>query len=277
MADDELEWRTYEKVVEHIYRTLGRASGVEVVCSGPSCKVPGKSGSAHQIDLLTSHSDGIHCYKTAIECKHWNKKVDKTPITNLAFILKDAGIEKGVIVSKAGFTPDARKVAKSENISLVELRRPLPDDWDGRIENIHIRMHVEMPEIYGHEFVLPEGTDPSGLQGGAWSTDIFVRFPDGRSKSVRDITRDEATRSGNNEGKERIHSLEYEDGTFLSIPDMRVDLPIKGLRFKSRIVTHVEEMISRGEDHVARVMYSLFEGRTFVLSSDGEVREVRQP
>ena len=274
MSDDDLEWRDYERVVEHIYGTLGRASGIEVVCTGPSCKVPGKSGSKHQIDVLTSHSDGVHTYKTAIECKHWKKKVGKAPITKLAFILADAGIDKGIIVSKAGFTPDAVKVSKHENISLVELRTPLPDDWEGRIQHIHIDIHVEMPQIYGHEFVLPEGTDPSGFRGDALSTEIFVRSRDGGSKSIREITHDEVTRSGHNEGKELIHSLEYEDGTFLSIPSMRVDLPIKGLRFKSRIVTHVEEMTIRGRDHVAKVMYSLFEGRTFVLSPGGEVRGV---
>ena len=274
MADDELEWRAYEKVVEHIYRELGRASGIEALCSGPSCKVSGKSGSKHQIDILTSHSDGVHTYKTAIECKHWKKKVGKTPITKLAYILADAAIDKGIIVSKAGFTPDAVKVAKDENIGLVELRKPLADDWEGRIQNIHIDIHVKMPQIYGYEFVLPEDTDPSGFRGGALNTDIFIRLPDGRSKSLREITHDEVIRSGDNEGKELIHSLEYGDGTFLSIPSMRVDLPIKGLRFKSRILTDVEEMTICGKDHVARVMYSLFEGRTFVLSPGGEVREV---
>lgn len=274
MVDDGLDWRAYEKVVEHIYRELGCASGIETVCSGPSCKVSGKSGSKHQIDVLTSHSDGVHTYKTAIECKHWEKKVGKTPITKLAYILADAAIDKGIIVSKAGFTPDAVKVARDENISLVELRRPLDDDWKDRIESIHIDIHVKMPQIYGYEFVLPEGTDPSGFRGDALNTGIFVRFPDGGSKSLRDITHDEVIRSGDNEGKELIHSLEYGDRTFLSIPSMRVDLPIKGLRFKSRIVTDMEEMTIRGKDHVARVMYSLFEGRMFVLSPGGEVREV---
>lgn len=53
---------------------------------GNSCKVIGRSNIQHQIDVLTIHSDGIHSYGTAIECKYWNKKIDKDIVMKLSSI-----------------------------------------------------------------------------------------------------------------------------------------------------------------------------------------------
>ena len=54
------------------------------MCHGGNCKVRGKSGVSHQIDVLTSHPDGVHTYKTAIECKYWDKYIDKDVIMKVA-------------------------------------------------------------------------------------------------------------------------------------------------------------------------------------------------
>ena len=117
-----MDWQTYEATVRNIYETLGKSHGVVIECYGNNCKRKGKSEVLHQIDVLTSHSDGIHSYTTAIECKYWDKKIDKEPITKLISILDECNIDKGVIVSKKGFTPDAIKFAKFTNVQLVELK-----------------------------------------------------------------------------------------------------------------------------------------------------------
>ena len=49
------------------------------------------------------------------------------------------------MVSPSGFTPDAKALAKSRNISLVELREPVEEDWEGRIKDAHINVHVIFP------------------------------------------------------------------------------------------------------------------------------------
>jgi hypothetical protein len=59
-----LDWKTYESITKYIYETLGREFGVKIEGHGSKCKVHGKSGDEHQIDVLTSHSDGIHIYLT---------------------------------------------------------------------------------------------------------------------------------------------------------------------------------------------------------------------
>src|SRR5262245_3150377 len=117
-----MDWLYYENITKYIYESLGKRTGVKIEGHGPSCRVKGRSGVEHQIDVLASHSDGIHSYRTAIECKYWKDKVDKDIVMKVVNIIEDAGIDKGVIVSKNGFTEDGISFARYKNISLVELR-----------------------------------------------------------------------------------------------------------------------------------------------------------
>jgi len=133
-----LDWKIYESITRYIYETLGKQTGVKVIGHGNTCHVSGKSGITHQIDVLTEHSDGIHSYKTAIECKYWNKKVNKDIVMKISEIIEDASINKGVIVSKNGFTEDGLKYAKYRNIGLVELRELNKKD----LQNISKEMDI---------------------------------------------------------------------------------------------------------------------------------------
>jgi len=71
-----MDWKTYEKLTKDIYERLGQKAGVKIVGWGNDLKVKGHSGVEHQIDVLTSHSDGIHSYLTDIECKYWKEKIN---------------------------------------------------------------------------------------------------------------------------------------------------------------------------------------------------------
>ena len=142
-----MDWKQYEAITKYIYETLGKDYGVKIVGYGSTCKVKGKSGVSHQIDVLTSHSDGIHTYKTAIECKYWDKNVDKDVIMKVAEIVEDAHLNKGVIVSKLGFTKDATDYAQYRNIGLIELREMQAKDWENRPHIIMINSQRLHPEI----------------------------------------------------------------------------------------------------------------------------------
>lgn len=133
-----LDWKTYESITRYIYETLGKQTGVKTIDYGNTCRVTGKSGITHQIDVLTEHSDGIHSYKTAIECKYWNKKVNKDIVMKLSETIEDARINKGVIVSKNGFTKDGLEYAKYRNIGLVELREIATKDLQNTSKEMDI-------------------------------------------------------------------------------------------------------------------------------------------
>ena len=285
-----MNWQSYEELVRDIYEQIGKSAGVKIECWGPTCKVKGKSGSYHQVDVLTSHSDGIHIYKTAIECKHWNEKVDKDPIAKLAVILEDAGIEKGIVVSQFGFTAGARKLAEYKNIGLVELREPVNDDWDGLIKDIHIDVHVEVPELYDFEFVQSDTTDESKKENiRVLNTDVRIHLLNGDTLSLHEITNrvlsnpkadEKATDAEgfcwselhSQENGEQAFDVRFPDGTSLSVPVREGSAKIREIRFKVRHRQYTENIHIRGEDYVSWIMLAIFENKRFAIGPDGTVR-----
>lgn len=118
---NELDWEQYEAITQYIYGALGAQYGVKVKDYGRNCKIEGKSGVYHQVDVLTEQFEGEQQLLTAIECKYWNKKVNKDIVMKLAKVMEDSGITSGIIVCKAGFTKDTLTFAEHEGIKLVEL------------------------------------------------------------------------------------------------------------------------------------------------------------
>lgn len=68
--------------------------------------------SRRQIDVLITSELGRFKFQTAIECKDWKTKVDIPVIEGFISKLTSCSIEKGVVVSKLGFTPGAIEIAK---------------------------------------------------------------------------------------------------------------------------------------------------------------------
>lgn len=147
-----LDWKIYESLTKYIYETLRKEYNIHIEGYGPNCKVTGSSGVSHQIDVLTSESDGNHTYKTAIECKYWKKKVTKDTVMKLLPILNDTDIERGIIVSKNGFTRDAQKFADHHNIKIVQLRESakqdnIEDEIEFAIFDLFFKININRPEI----------------------------------------------------------------------------------------------------------------------------------
>jgi hypothetical protein len=71
---NDLDWKEYEAITQYIYGALGEQYGIKVKGYGPNCKIKGRSGVQHQVDVLTEQFDGEQQLLTAIECKYWNKK-----------------------------------------------------------------------------------------------------------------------------------------------------------------------------------------------------------
>lgn len=150
----ELDWKIYESITKYIYENLGHKDGVVVKGYGNDCKVKGRSGILHQIDVLTTHTDGNYNYDTAIECKYWKQKVNKDVVMKLAAIMDDAGISKGIIVTRSGFTKDGADYAKFKNIGLVTLREwnesdqnSTPKEIEFGILQINMNIQVTGPKL----------------------------------------------------------------------------------------------------------------------------------
>ncbi len=273
---DGLQWHDYEELVKDIYEALGRAHGVTIECWGMACRVRGRSGVWHQIDVLTTHIAGLHQYRTAVSCKYWNRNVGKAEVVEFAKVLEDARLNKGVIVSKLGFTRDAQKFAKFEGIGLVELRKPLDSDWDGHITEVHGTLVVDVglsAENVRFRLAEPE----SGAAGGPTrllTGDVLVCVPGQEPKTFRDLVYEERSKYPDREA----YDVQFPEGSKLQILNQPEYLPegfaLDGVSFTViDIPPLTTELAVRADDHIYMIMESIFDGRRFTLTGDGEIIE----
>lgn len=282
-----MEWRSYEELVKDIYQELGKATGVKIECWGSKCKVLGQSGASHQIDVLASHSDGVHTYKTAIECKFWDKKVSKDAVFKLSGILTDAKLDRGVLVSKSGFTENATAIANTENIKLIRLREAVDVDWDKFVffKKISMDFCLVVDEVFDYRAVISnvdevqrESFRDAGItlrievgNKGAISlceiADKYRNFPDiSVEDNSKNIFRWAATVSVNNEV--RTYTVKFPEETLVVHPTTGYKANISELGFSVRENTISKEICIDYEDRVAWIMEVIFEKKVFAISRD---------
>lgn len=270
-----MDWKNYEEVVKSIYETLGKNSGVTIECFGNTCKVRGKSEVEHQIDVLTKYSDGVHSYRTAIECKYWNQKIDKDTIMKLSEIVEDAGLNKGVVVSKLGFTEDAIKTAKTRNIGLVELREPTEQDWEGRIKTIVVNINMLLPEILRMDILVKEDQKLTEVQIlSMLLNDYIVKGKDQSTQTLGDIAKQFHTELAKQEGgKEYAKVYSFNEDSILISKIQNIEFPITGVKFTGTLKILRKEVKINGEDTVWMIMKSIFENRSYTISKDRNISE----
>ena len=263
---------------------MDKPAVVTVECWGSSCRIEGPPGVFHQIDVLTNHSDGLHQYRTAISCKYWNRKVGIPVVRELAQVVQDAGLSKGVVVSKMGFTDPARTYAESKSIGLVELRKPVDKDWDGYIREIHINLEMDTTRIHdiNFEITVPK-PDPGQkpLQSGfvfcpLTLNQVFIGIPGKEIETLQQLASEERRRHPDKDKYE----LCFPAGSVVTIPD-HPEHPthghsVTGVSFRVEYNPPVtRDIVVRADDHIYMIMESLFDGRRFNITKDGEIRETR--
>lgn len=269
-----MNWEKYEEVVKDIYKALGEKTGVTIECYGRNCKCKGKSDVEHQIDVITSHSDGLHTYRTAIECKYWDKKINKDIVMKVQQIVSDCNFHKGVVVSRKGATPDGKKFAKQANIELVELRKPLDEDWKGRIRNIEFNIKVRIPEMIKMENIEgSEKVEPSDET--IFPVDFEFVLPSGKrynmAKVIQDLYQNDLDL--NIVDEVQILTKTYPSGTVLENIHTNKSHSTGGVNVHVVVREIEEKQEIRGEDHVWLIMKNVFEDKSFFISKDGKIRE----
>jgi Restriction endonuclease len=277
-----LDWRTYESITKYIYETLGKKAGVKIKGHGSNCKVIGKSGVSHQIDVLTSHSDGIHNYDTAIECKYWKDKVNKDIVMKVSEIIKDANITKGVIVSKVGFTQDALAFAKYRNIGLVELREPNDQDieMESREVNIgqfcfNLSVIITRPVIISAEIGNNRKIE---FEHELDFYDYIIILKDGKQIPLASFADDFRLAAGKAR-KDKLLSKHYDIFNSVLVNRITDDTAkLDGITFKGKLTD--EDASKKIEfklmDKVWLIMKSIFEERVFTFSHTGIITEYKK-
>lgn len=269
-----LDWKKYETITKYIYETLGKEIGVIIEGYGNNCKVEGKSGVYHQIDVLTKHSDGIHNYRTAIECKYWKEKINKDIVMKVSDIIEDASINKGVIISKNGFTNDGISFAKYKNIGLVELREITEKDKEISGEIFDINTWILRPQILGikidaldkienkEELIEVNKVKIQLINGNKIPLDYYLTTfkKDLQKGKVFQIITKGYRLKGASLINEKTNSI----------------AKIKGIIITGVLTKMDSDLKFHPVDQIWLIMKSFFEDRTFTISEKGIIKESRK-
>ena len=276
----DLNWTIYESITKYIYETLGKEFGVKIKGYGSTCKVIGKSGVTHQIDVLTSLSDGVHSYETAIECKYWNQKVNKDIVMKLAEIIQDCGINKGIIVCKNGFTHDGIEYAKHKSIELVELREIEEKDLEENPRHIHfadLELRVKITSSRTEILKIDIGDNRKiELKSEFEYYNFLVIREDESYKSLATyITEFRKEVNPQNEKTEKLIKHYKIPNGVLYNRETEESLKIDGITFTGqlRISDDNRNLNFKLVDEVWMIMKSIFNERTFTFSESGLIKE----
>jgi Restriction endonuclease len=270
-----MNWKNYEEAVRNIYETLGKNHGVSIEGFGNKCKIAGKSGVTHQIDVLTSHSDGVHNYLTAIECKYWNKKINKGVVMKLIEIVNDCNFNKGVLISKKGFTPDAKKFAEFSNISLVKLKDHNIIGDSENASKIFINLEITQAKLESINCVVgKESLDtynlnpPVGLH-----KDYYVLQPNGIICKIDDLVKEFLNEKTLNQELFRIieETTDFLTGSFLKSEEHNYSVPISGITCRGFIVKFTKLDFDYIENKVSLIMEDIFARKSYTITSSGKI------
>lgn len=279
-ASNKLDWEIYESITKYIYETLGNQSGVKIKGYGKTCKVIGRSGSNYQIDVLTTHSDGIHSYDTAIECKYWKKKVNRDTVLKVFGIIEDSNISKGIIVSKEGFTKGAIDYAKFKNIGLVTLKEWNNNDQDSTpkeiewgVLQINLNIIATRPKLLQIDLGNNRFLD---VQDEFDLFNYYIELKDGKRVPFYDYVTDFRLYVANQQKMEIEITKSYklqESQLFRRGINESIRLDIVTITGKLTQTDESKNLEFTLVDKVWLIMKSIFEERTFSFSENGLIVE----
>ena len=271
-----MDWKEFEVIVRWIYEQVGAAFGVQIVGYGPKNRRKGKSGVAYQIDVLTSHVDGLHTYLTAIECKCWNKKVTATTVAYVSHIKEDCHFNNAVIITKVGFTQAALKTAAEKNIQLVELKEYNLQIEDDTLTKVYMHFKVNHPELVDIQL----RSDPTSVATYAGhpiltADDRYFYTPRKERLGLNQLINDFLNKKvlvcphHNFVTDERA----FDKGTTLRSHSIPSSIPVEGVQFTgyNRMYTKLDTEYFRLKVWLALKL--LFEKKQFAVTTSGKIEE----
>ena len=103
--------RRLEAEIARALAAGGYAARRNVLCEG-------RSGARHEIDVLAEKGDGLTTFSVMVECKAWDRPVDKEVLAKAAFVAADVGADKTIVVALQGATGGAALAAAELGVEL---------------------------------------------------------------------------------------------------------------------------------------------------------------
>ncbi len=166
-----------EKKIEKFFQLNGYMTKRNV-------SLEGKSGGKHEVDILAEKSDGITTFRMMVECKAWDKPIEKDVVSKASYVARDLGLNKAIIVSLGGWRIGAEKSANELGIELWgnnEIEQKLGKVAIAELETIEFKKVVEgLPMLVEEEQISPtveresRGTFGFGKEEIVWIKSIWL-------------------------------------------------------------------------------------------------------
>lgn len=98
-----MDWKEYEQEIHHIFLTQYPESNITYDAK----RIGIYSKADRQIDILIEDHIAGNRFSIAIDCKHFNKKIDIKGVESFIGMPEDIGAQKGLLISKEGFSEAA--------------------------------------------------------------------------------------------------------------------------------------------------------------------------
>ena len=130
-----MDWKDYQEEVAEFFKSLGFSAETDKRIDGVR--------TMHDIDVLVTSSMSGFDIKWLVECKAWQSKVNKLHVIGLRQIVIDAGADRGIILSEAGFQSGAFEAANLTNVQVTSLEQLRAETSDAvgavRLQDLYVR------------------------------------------------------------------------------------------------------------------------------------------
>lgn len=135
----------YELLTQAVYKAILAKEGAETIDVRHNVSIVGRSGVEHQVDVYWEFRQAGVTHKVLIECKNYASNLTLEKARNFFAVLYDVGNCNGIMVTKTGYQSGVSDFCKFYGMGLKILRKPIDDDWKGRIKEIHINFTPRVP------------------------------------------------------------------------------------------------------------------------------------
>ncbi len=175
------KWKLAENVVAAIERSLNAVQGARVISN---TSIPERiSGVARQVDVYVEIPTGPRNLRVGVEVRDKTSPLDLPEIEQLIAKLNKLDVDYGCVVSRSGFTENAREEALRGGVelrTLAEVRSP--DWWLLSAMSLGIRqVQLVRFQINFQPEELPQVTS---LLAGAAGTDLKFILPNGETTTL---------------------------------------------------------------------------------------------
>lgn len=135
------EGTRYERLAAIVFKTLHEQNVVI-----HDFKLRGDSSVKHQIDVVIE--TGGKQKHVLIECKDFDKSgrlVGLSILRDFRSVVEDTKADEAFVLTCKGYTKPALKYAKAKGIKLAIFRVFEEKDWEGRIRQVNVDLHIQTP------------------------------------------------------------------------------------------------------------------------------------